>query len=106
MESLECGITSNISVKSLPILQSDLVRPHPGPAGRPAAHPTATGWDEELRARTAGVPVTTTAAGPSFKTDPSVCPIMLRHRYQKGTECLADLNWCGMDARPNFRRKN
>ena len=26
-----------------------------GPAGRPASHPTATGWDEELRARTAGV---------------------------------------------------
>ena len=29
-------------------IESDLVRVHPG---RPAAHPTATGWDEELRAR-------------------------------------------------------
>ena len=29
----------------LPILWSDLVRGHPG---RPAALPTATGWDEEL----------------------------------------------------------
>ena len=27
----------------------------PAHPGRPAAHPTATGWDEELRARTAGV---------------------------------------------------
>ena len=37
---------------SLPILLSDLVTVHPG---RPAALPTAAGWDEELRARTAGV---------------------------------------------------
>ena len=31
-------------MESVPILESDLVRVHPG---RPAAHPTATGWDEE-----------------------------------------------------------
>ena len=41
-----------LCLESLPMLWSDLVRVHPG---RPAAHPTATGWDEELRARTAGV---------------------------------------------------
>ena len=34
------------------ILLSDLVRVHPG---RPAALPTATGWDEELRAWTSGL---------------------------------------------------
>ena len=34
------------------ILWSDLVRVHPG---RPAALPTATGWDDKLRARSAGV---------------------------------------------------
>ena len=39
-------------LESLPMLLSDLVRVHPG---RPAALPTATGCDEELRARTAGV---------------------------------------------------
>ena len=39
-------------LESFPTLQSDLVRVH---LGRPAEHPTATGWDEELRARTAGV---------------------------------------------------
>ena len=42
-------------LESLPILYSDLVRVHPG---RPAAYPTATGWDEELQARTAGVRAT------------------------------------------------
>ena len=41
------------------MLLSDLVRDHPG---RPAAHPTATGWDEELRAP-ADRRCTTTAAG-------------------------------------------
>ena len=44
------GIAANTQVRYAQI--SDLVRVHPG---RPAAHPTATGWDEELRARTAGV---------------------------------------------------
>ena len=39
-------------LESIPMLLSDLVRFH---LGRPAALPTATGWDEELRARTAGV---------------------------------------------------
>ena len=39
-------------LESLLTILSDLVRVHPG---RPAALPTATGWDEELRARTAGV---------------------------------------------------
>ena len=34
------------------MLLSDLVTVHPG---RPAALPTATGWDEGLRAWTAGV---------------------------------------------------
>ena len=44
----------NFCLESLPILLSDLVRVH---QGRPAALPTATTrWDEELRARTAGVP--------------------------------------------------
>ena len=38
--------------ESLPVLSPCLVRIHPG---RPAAHPTATGWDEELLDRTAGV---------------------------------------------------
>ena len=39
-------------LESLPILWSDLVRAHPG---RPAALPTATGWEEELLDRAAGV---------------------------------------------------
>ena len=67
-------------LESLPILLSDLVRVHPG---RPAALPTATAWDEELRARTAGVRLTRPGhSESSFRTDLSVCPIMLRHRYQ------------------------
>ena len=67
-------------LESLPILWSDLVRVHPG---RPAAIPTATGWDEELRARTAGVRLPRQGhSESSSRTDPSVCPIMLRHRYR------------------------
>ena len=46
-----CG-PGAVCLESPAILLSDLVRVHPG---RPAAHPSATGWDEELRARTAGV---------------------------------------------------
>ena len=69
-----------ICLESLPILLSDLVRVHPG---RPAALPTATGWDEELQARTAGVRLPRPGhSESSFRTDPSVCPIMLRHRYR------------------------
>ena len=41
------GITSDTLVRS-----SQRLRVH---LGRPAAHPTATGWEEDLRARTAGV---------------------------------------------------
>ena len=41
-----------VCLESLPILLSDLARVHPG---RPAALPTATGWDAELLTRTAGV---------------------------------------------------
>ena len=46
------------------------------------------GHDEELRARTAGVrlPRQGPHSEPSFRTDPSVCPIMLRHRYRWGTD--------------------
>ena len=67
-------------MESLPILLSDLVRVHPV---RPAALPTTTGWDEELRARTAGVRLPRPGhSESSFRTDPSVCPIMLRHRYR------------------------
>ena len=61
------GITSNI-----------LVRVH---LGQPAALPTATGsrgWDEELRARTAGVRLPRPGhSESSFRSHPSVCPIML-----------------------------
>ena len=65
-------------LESLPIL--DLVRVYPG---RPAAHPTATGWDEELRARIAGVRLPRPGnSESSFRTGPSVCLIMLRHRYR------------------------
>ena len=64
-------------MESLPILLSDLVRVHPG---RPEALPTATGWDEELRARTAGVRLPRPGhSESSFRTDPFVCPIMLCH---------------------------
>ena len=71
---------SRICLESLPILLSDLVRVHPG---RPAAFPTATGWDEELRARTASVRLPRPGhSESSFSTDPFVCPIMLRHRYR------------------------
>ena len=48
------------------------------------ALPTATGWDEELRARTAGVRLPRQGhSESSFRTDPSVCPIMLRHRSSR-----------------------
>ena len=69
-------------LESLPVLWSDLVRVHPG---RPAAllTRTATGWDEELRARTAGVRLPRPERSESsFRTDPSLCPIMLRLRYR------------------------
>ena len=65
-------------LESLPLLWSDLVHP-----GRSAAHLTATSWDEELLARTAGLRLPRPGhSKSSIKTDPSVCPIMLRHRYQ------------------------
>ena len=66
-------------LESLPALWPCLVRVRPG---RPAAHPAAVGWGEELRARTAGVRLP--RPGPSessFRTDPSVCPVMLRRRF-------------------------
>ena len=66
------------SGRSLPILLSDLVRVHPG---RPAAPPTATGWDEELRARTAAGPPVYHYRGLGTPS-PSVCPVMLRDRYR------------------------
>ena len=56
-------------LESLPILQPCLVRDHPG---RPAAHPTAVGWDEasELRARSAGVRLPRPGRSESsFRTD-------------------------------------
>ena len=69
--------------------------------GRPAALPTASGWDEELRARTVGARLPRPGRSESsFRTDLSVCPIMLRRRYRLGTEWLADLNRCGMEERP------
>ena len=44
-------------------------------------------WDEELRARTVGVRLPRPGRSESsFRTDPSVCPVMLRHRYRYGTE--------------------
>ena len=62
------------------MLLSDLVRVHPG---RPAAHPMAVGRDKELRARIAAVRLPRPGhSESSFGTDPSVCPIMLRHRYR------------------------
>ena len=71
---------SGSCLESLPILLSDLVRVHPG---RLAAPPMATGWDEEMRARTAGVPLPRPGHSESwFRTDPFVCPVMLRHRYR------------------------
>ena len=66
-------LSSTQCLESLPILLSDLVRVHPG---RPAALPTAMGWDEELRARTASVLLPRQGhSDSSFRTD----PIMLRH---------------------------
>ena len=64
-------------MESLKILLSDLVRVHPG---RPAALPAATGWDEELRARTAGVrlPRPGRSGSSLSRTDSSICPVMLR----------------------------
>ena len=72
-------LAAHTCLESLPIFWSNLVRVH---LGRPAALPTATGWDEELRARTAGVTVRLPRPGhseSSFRTDSAVCPIMLRH---------------------------
>ena len=52
-------------------------------SGRPAAHPTASGWDEELLDRAAGVRLPRQGRSESsFRTDPSTCPIMPRHRYR------------------------
>ena len=77
-----------------------LVRVHPG---RPAALPTATGWDEELRARTAGVRLPRPGhSESSFWTESSICPVMLSHRYRYRMEWLADLNRCGLDERPKL----
>ena len=70
------------------------VRVHPG---RPAALPAASGWDEELRARTAGVRLPRPGHSESlFRTDPSVCPIMLR----TGTDSERSDWRSGMDERP------
>ena len=75
-----CGVTRGERWEPLPILLSDLLRVHPG---RPAEIPTAAGWGEELRARTAGVRLPRPGRSESsFRTDPSVCPVMLRHRYR------------------------
>ena len=69
-----------VCLELLPILLSDLVRVH---LGRPAALPTATGWDEVLRARTASVRLPRPGhSESSFRTDPSVCLIMLSHLYR------------------------
>ena len=67
-------------LESLSILlsRSDLVRVHPG---RPAAFRQL----RELRARTVTAGVRLPRPGhseSSFRMDPSVCPIMLRHRYR------------------------
>ena len=60
---------------------SDLLRVHPG---RPAALPTATGWDEELRARTAGVRLPRPGhSESSFRTDPSLTGVT-SHRLDLG----------------------
>ena len=68
-----------LCLESVPILCSDLVRVH---LGRPVAHPLATGWDEELMALTGGVRLPRPGhSESSFRTDLSVCPITLRHRY-------------------------
>ena len=69
------------------IASNTLVRPSQsssGPAGAgPATHPTATGWDEELRARTAGERLPRPGhSESSLRMDSSICPVMLRHRYR------------------------
>ena len=72
--------TKSDRLESLPMLLSDLVRVHPG---RPAALPTATGWDEELLDWAAGVRLPRLGhSESSFRTDPTICPVMLRHRYR------------------------
>ena len=77
-------------LESLPILQSDLVRVY---RGRPAALPTATGWDEEPRARTAGVRLPRPGSSESsFGTDVRSCsatgvtggPESVRHGWDGG----------------------
>ena len=49
----------NILIRNMQLLfgitSNTLVRSSQSYPGRPAALPTATGWDKELRARTAGV---------------------------------------------------
>ena len=68
------GISSNTLVRSS--LSSS------GPAGG-----ASEGWDKKLRARTAGVRLPRPGHSESwFKTVPSICPVMLRHRYRYGTE--------------------
>ena len=72
--------------ESLPVFLPCPVRVHPPcpvrvHPGRPAANPTAVGWDAEQRARAASVRLPRKGRSElSFRTDPSVCPIMLRHR--------------------------
>ena len=83
------------------------VRVHPG---RPAAHPTAVGWGEELWARTAGVrlpihmSIHVHALISVIARAWAVCVgcvsfgslVMLRHWYRLATEWLADLYRCWM----------
>ena len=65
-------------LESLPILLSDLVRVRPG---RPAALPTATAGKRSCGPRCLRLPRPWHSES-SFRTDPSVCPIMLRHRHR------------------------
>ena len=70
------------SRRVLGITSNTLVRSSQSSSG-PASLPTATGWDEEPRARTASVRLPRPGRSESsFRTDPSVCPVMLRHRYR------------------------
>ena len=80
-ESLSSGgRLGRMCLESIPILWSDLATVHPG---RLAVHPTAAGWDEELRTRTAGVRLPRLGRSESlFRTDPSIFQVMLSHRYR------------------------
>ena len=73
---------SYVDIRYPRVPRIQMVRVHPG---RPAALPTATVWDEELRARTAGVRLPPRQPGPgtpSHRSGRTVCLIMLRHRYR------------------------